>query len=269
MIELVIFDCDGVLVDSEPVANRVFGEMIRGLGWSLTPDESSQLFVGRSMPECVRIVEERLGRPTPPDLLAQYHERLCAAYERELTAVPGVAEVVRRLRVPSCVASNGDREKILAALTQVGLAGPFGARVFSGMDVPRPKPFPDVYLAAAAALGAAPQQCLVIEDSLIGATAALRAGMRTYGYAPQRDGAATEDGAALRKLGITVFSRMSELFELLPAEVFHAPAAPGTVEHSSALPPAAAVEASGTAPAPQSGLAASSISAARTAKDHG
>ncbi len=214
-IDVVIFDCDGVLIDSEPVANRVWGELIRGLGWTLGPEESMRLFIGHTMPECLRIVEERLGRPVPAGLLDTYHERLCAAYETELRTVPGVETVLRRLAKPCCVASNGDHEKIQAGLKRAGLLAAFDGRIFSAADVPRPKPFPDVYLAAARAMNATPARCVVIEDSLTGVTAALTAGMRVYAYVPHGD------GSEHSRCGASVFRRMEDLFTLLPADVFY------------------------------------------------
>jgi len=208
-LELVIFDCDGVLVDSEPIANRVLAECLTEIGLPTTRDESLRDYKGRSWPECVALFEARLGGPLPDGFGARYYEHALAAFERELVAVPGIHHALARIPAATCVASNGRHATMRVTLAKVKLLERFAGRIFSSQDVERPKPFPDLYLHAAAHMRAAPERCVVVEDSPRGALAGIAAGMRVLGYA------ASEDGSALAGAGARVFRDMRELPELL------------------------------------------------------
>lgn len=207
--ELVIFDCDGVLVDSEPIANRVLAECLTEIGLPTTLEESFREYKGHSWPECVALFEARLGGSLPDDFGMSYYRRAIAAFERELVAVPGIHDALARITTPTCVGSNGRHATMRVTLAKAKLLERFAGRIFSSQDVERPKPFPDLYLYAAARMGAAPARCVVIEDSAHGVRAGVTAGMTVFGYA------ASEDPSVLAGAGARVFRDMRELPELL------------------------------------------------------
>jgi len=203
----VIFDCDGVLVDSEPISNRVLAEALTGIGLPMTAEESTATFMGRSWASLVEIVEGRLGRAVPADLRARYLDRIFAAFERELQPVPGIAAALDRIALPWCVASSSSHEKMRFTLGHTGLLERFEGRLFSATEVTQGKPAPDLFLHAAARMGWAPEQCAVVEDSAPGVQAALAAGMTALAYAGRTDPALLA--------GARVFTRMAELPALL------------------------------------------------------
>jgi HAD superfamily hydrolase (TIGR01509 family) len=207
--DLIIFDCDGVLVDSEPLANRVFAEALDEVGLAMSFDEVCATFVGLSMSRCVEIVEQRLGRELPADFVPRLQQRTFDAFRADLQAVPGVAGALDRIAAPVCVASSGEHDKMNLTLGLTGLLPRFAGRMFSATEVARGKPWPDLFLHAAATLGAAPERCAVVEDSLPGIRAARAARMAAFGYAPR------DDGAPLAASGATVFRSMKELPALL------------------------------------------------------
>ncbi|HKQ60642.1 MAG TPA: HAD family hydrolase [Candidatus Polarisedimenticolaceae bacterium] len=209
--ELVVFDCDGVLVDSEPVANRILAEALRALGLPASYADVCRDFLGLSLPQCLAIIERRLGRPAPADFLERLQQRTYAAFRRELQPVPGVVEALERIELPVCVASSGEPEKIRLALGLTGLLPRFEGRIFSALEVARGKPAPDLFLHAARSLGAQPAACVVVEDSVPGVLGARRAGMAALGYA------GSADPASLVAAGARVFHEMRELPELLRA----------------------------------------------------
>ncbi len=212
--ELVIFDCDGVLVDSEVIANEVFAALLNELGANVTIETMFERFVGHSMADCLVTVEELLGRAPPADLVDTLRQRTNAALAAELRAVPGIVAVLDALdarSIPFCVASSGDHDKMRTTLGITGLLGRFEGRLFSATEVPRGKPAPDVFLHAARKMGAAPERTAVVEDSPVGVTAALAAGMTVFGYA----GRTPEE--RLRTAGALVFRDMSDLPGLLGA----------------------------------------------------
>ena len=180
--QLVIFDCDGVLVDSEPVANRTLGQMLRELGLDLTQEQIFQNFVGYSLPHCMRVIEGMLGRAPPDTFLRDLQTRTFEAFQTELRAMPGIEGALDRLRVPFCVASSGDHEKMRTTLGITGLFPRFAGRIFSVTQVARGKPAPDVYLFAARQMGAEPAACIVVEDTPPGVQAGVAAGMTVFGY---------------------------------------------------------------------------------------
>jgi HAD superfamily hydrolase (TIGR01509 family) len=184
--DLVIFDCDGVLVDSERIAGRAFASLLREIGLEFTLPQMIETFVGNSMPRCVEIITERLGHAPPDDLLDRYAEVTRAALRAELQPVPAIAELLDaldRANIPYVVASNGEHEKMATTLGATGLLHRFEGRRFSSTDVPRPKPSPDLFLHAARHMGVSPARCIVIEDSPLGIQGAIAAGMAVIGYA--------------------------------------------------------------------------------------
>ncbi len=182
---LVIFDCDGVLVDSEPIAARLTAEAVSELGWQMSPELAKTEFLGDTFGNIIRRVEEKLGRSVPPDWPERSQRNLLAALERELRPVPGVGQAITALGAAGAtlaVGSQGSHEKMQLTLRVTGLLPYFQGRIFSAAQVQRPKPAPDLFLLAANTLGFAPSQTVVVEDSTRGVKAALAAGMRILGY---------------------------------------------------------------------------------------
>jgi HAD superfamily hydrolase (TIGR01509 family) len=208
---LVIFDCDGVLVDSEPIANRVFAEQLGLHGLPMTVDEVVRRFIGRSRDTCIAMAGEMRGRPFHEGFAAEWDDALHAALEREVKPVAGIPEVLRALRIPYCVASNGEPTHMQVSLTAAGLMPLVEGRLFSAKQVARPKPAPDLFLHAARTMGAEPARCVVVEDTPTGVKAGVTAGMRVFAYA----GGAHTDRAEVTKLGATVFEDMRELPRML------------------------------------------------------
>ena len=196
--ELVIFDCDGVLVDSEPIANRVLSERLAEVGLHMDADEVMRRFVGRRL---------------PAGFAEAWDAALFRAFDAELEPVAGVIEVIRELTMPICVASNSSRERMAVSLRAAGLVRFFERRVFSAAGVARPKPAPDLFLHAAAAMGVPPSRCAVIEDTPTGVRAAVAAEMAVYGYA----GGGSSSADALTAAGATLFREMRALPALLRA----------------------------------------------------
>lgn len=207
MWELVIFDCDGVLVDTEPIHDRIFAEMVKAIGPEVTADEINLRFRGLSV--SIAMIEQLLGQPVPTDFVATYEERVAASYQAELRLVPGVVDAIDQIAHPLCVASSGRLERVELILDMMGIADRFHGNVFSGQKVERGKPAPDLFLWAADAMGADPRRCAVIEDSIFGVQAGVAAGMTVFGYA------GGVDGTLLEREGAVVFSDMRELPELL------------------------------------------------------
>lgn len=182
-IELVIFDCDGVLVDTERLALRINVELGAELGWPMGEREIVDRFLGRSNAAVTEQITARLGAEAAETWEKRYVERLNEAVDRELTEVPGVTEVLDGLDLPFCIASSGTHEKMRRTLGVTGLAPRFAGRIFSTTEVARGKPAPDLFLHAAATMGFAPEVCAVVEDSQYGVAAARAAGMRSFGFA--------------------------------------------------------------------------------------
>ncbi|WP_329622752.1 HAD family hydrolase [Streptomyces sp. NBC_01255] len=184
--DLVIFDNDGVLVDSEPISNTLLAGYLTELGHPTSYEESVRDYMGSAMHRIHELVEERTGERLPADFDATFHARVFAAFERELEAVRGAADVLKGLAeagVPYCVASSGSHERIRVGHRKTGLDAWFrDETVFSAEDVGRGKPEPDLFLYAAARMGVAPERCVVVEDSRLGVQAAVAAGMDVYGF---------------------------------------------------------------------------------------
>jgi HAD superfamily hydrolase (TIGR01509 family) len=181
--ELIIFDCDGVLVDSERITNAVFAAMLGELGLIFTLEEMFDLFVGNSMAQCLEIIKGMLGKPAPETFVTEYRSRITVALEAELQPIEGIKDVLDRLNLPCCVASNGNHEKMRTSLSATNLLPYFEGKLFSVADVARGKPHPDIFLYAAEIMGVKPKHCLVIEDTPIGVTGGVAAGMTVFGYA--------------------------------------------------------------------------------------
>jgi HAD superfamily hydrolase (TIGR01509 family) len=182
----VIFDCDGVLVDSERITNGVWARLLTEIGLPTTTEQSLATFMGNSMPRCVAIVEQQLGRPAPAELLPRFYEQSAVALARDITPVPGIVALLDWLEargIPYAVASNGEHAKMQVTLGATGLWPRFDGRRFSATEVPRPKPAPDLFLHAAATMGFPPAHTIVVEDSPPGVQGATAAGMAVIGYA--------------------------------------------------------------------------------------
>ncbi len=211
-LRLVIFDCDGVLVDSEGIANRIIARELSKIGWPMTPDEADRLFVGMTLPGMVPMIEAKIGRPIPHD----FGEILRVAFEvalaREAEAIPGAIAAldgVSALGLPWRVASNSSHAEMEVKFARLGILDRTQGRTHSYQDVPQGKPAPDIYLAAAVAEGVSPSECLVIEDSLTGMRAARAAGMDCLAYAPHGN----ED--LFRAVGAVPFHAMADLPRLV------------------------------------------------------
>jgi HAD superfamily hydrolase (TIGR01509 family) len=181
-VDLVIFDCDGVLVDSERLAVRIESRLITELGWPLTEQDVLERFVGRSDAHMLSEIEAALGRAVP-EWTDLYQERLFAAFHAELAPVDGVADAIDALAMATCVASSGTHEKMALTLGLTGLHDRFADRIYSTTEVANGKPAPDLFLHAADQMGVEPGRCVVVEDSRSGVDAARAAGMRSLGYA--------------------------------------------------------------------------------------
>ena len=179
----VIFDCDGVLVDSERLCHTVLQAMLAENGRELSLQETLDHFMGTSTERFLSVLASLTGRPAPPTFLSAFRDRTFEAFKASLEPVPGVKKVLQSLELPYCVASNGPREKMRFTLGHTGLLGHFHDRLFSAEDVALPKPAPDLFLHAAAAMKANPPSCVVVEDSPTGVQAAKAAGMQVLGYA--------------------------------------------------------------------------------------
>ncbi|MFF8917269.1 HAD family hydrolase [Streptomyces sp. NPDC015032] len=209
-IELVIFDCDGVLVDSERICVKVDAAITADLGCPFTEAEIIERFVGSSAEIYTAAVEERLGRRLEKGWQKQYEHLYRAAFDAELTAVDGITEALKGITTPVCVASNGDRPGIGRNLEIVALSDHFQGRIFSADDVSRGKPAPDLFLHAARSMGVDPGRCVVVEDSAYGVQAARAAGMPAFGYCGGLTPASRLEGPHT-----TLFNDMRELPELL------------------------------------------------------
>jgi HAD superfamily hydrolase (TIGR01509 family) len=183
VVELVIFDCDGVLIDSERLAIKVDVVALRELGWPLSEAEVIARFMGRSDREGRAIIEAHLGRPLPDGWADQIEQRYLDAFDAALTPVDGVLEALDRIALPTCVASSGTHEHMRYTLSLTGLYERFAGRIFSADDVAAGKPAPDLFLHAAKQMGAEPAGCVVVEDSRPGVEAARAAGMRALAFA--------------------------------------------------------------------------------------
>jgi len=211
---LAIFDCDGVLVDSDRISMRIQAERIRALGLPLSDADCAREFLGIGMPATLRRIEEWLGRPLPDGWEAELEAEVEAALRRELRPVPGIVEALDEIALPTCVASSGSHEKMTLTLGLTGLYERFAGRIFSADEVGRGKPDPDLFFYAAERMGVVPERCVVVEDSPWGVAAAVAAGMSVLGYAADAEPRAA---GGLVDAGAIVFTEMADLPGLLAA----------------------------------------------------
>ena len=212
---LVIFDCDGVLVDSEPIQNRVLAGALTAAGLPMSAEEATAEFAGLPAVSAVAKAERMLGRALPAGFMDTVDERAAMIFRDELKPIPGVADIVRRVKAADigyCVASSGSREKMALALGVTGLLTFFEGRIFTGLEVERGKPAPDLFLHAASVSSVSPGDCLVIEDSIFGVQAGRAAGMRVLAYVPEGPARAHTDA------GGQPFRRMTDLAALIGLE---------------------------------------------------
>lgn len=217
---LIIFDCDGVLIDSEIVAARLEAEAITALGLPMTAQEICTRFAGTTTREVWATLERELGRPLPAGFFEAHLAHVRDVFSREIEAIPGVHTVIERLEVPYCVASSTQLPSLITNLGTAGLAHLFDGHLYSASQVKRPKPAPDVFLFAASQMGSDPADCLVIEDSLAGVSAARRAGMPVIGFT---GGSHVGPGHAERLIEVgaaSTFERMTDLPAILAARGF-------------------------------------------------
>lgn len=218
--DAMIFDCDGVIADSEGITNDVLRGMLADLGWDLTREECMAQFAGHGLADRAGDIEAATGFRIDDAWIATFRARRDAALRTGLTAIPGAATAVRAAAraFPAhiALASGADRSKVEMQLGLLGLADAFGEQVFSGLECARTKPAPDVYLAAMAALGVDPAHTVVIEDTVAGVTAGVAAGARVWGYAPGGP-AHTPADLLLAAGAVRTFDDMSALVDLVLA----------------------------------------------------
>ncbi|GAA6154417.1 HAD family hydrolase [Pseudoteredinibacter isoporae] len=213
---LVIFDCDGVIVDSEVIAAQVFAEHLQGLDLNVTPEECFARFKGYSMKTCMKELVEMLGGPIPERFLRGMQADTFARFESELQAVAGIEQAIAGVEDRgwrTCIASGGSHSKMRVTLGKVGLWQHFEGRIYSAVDVSNGKPAPDIFLHAAKQEGVSPERCVVIEDSQAGVEAALAANMPVYFYDPLGEGMRTQ--ALLEHEKVHPFCQMEQLPTLL------------------------------------------------------
>ncbi|HMD65824.1 MAG TPA: HAD family hydrolase [Stellaceae bacterium] len=215
MPDLVIFDCDGVLVDSELIFARVLAECLIAMDFSTTIDEAIGLGFGKNRATLSAAVEARFGQALPDAFFETFGARSAAAFDQELAPVPGVEELLAALPTPRCVASNGRLDRVRHRLALTGLLASFDPHVFSASQVAVGKPAPDLFLFAAERLGARPDRCTVVEDSIPGVEAAIAAKMPVVGFCggshcPQDHADRLSDAGCSR-----VFTRMPDLAAFL------------------------------------------------------
>jgi len=207
--ELVIFDCDGVLVDSEPIASRIFCDLINEIGLKISYEQTVIDFEGISDEDCIKIVEERIGRSVPDDFMSLHDKKLFASFLKNLKPVEGILDALNNILLPTCVASSGPHSKMDISLGITNLKSIFKGRIFSATEVERGKPYPDLFLYAAEKMGVSPESCVVVEDSVFGVRAGISAGMTVLGYA------ARTKPELLTAEGASTFLRMEELPDLI------------------------------------------------------
>jgi len=208
--ELVIFDCDGVLVDSESISCGAIAEIATELGFPMTTRESINYFVGTSIEYAVDFLKDKTTQPIPDNFESRYRSICHERFQTDLQPIPGIKDVLTQLDLPKCVGSNGPRHKIISNLQLTNLMHHFDEdHLFSAYDIKKWKPLPDLYLHAANRMNVEPTRCVVVEDSVAGVKAACAAGMFVYAYAGDAD------GTALATAGAEVITSMDDLILIL------------------------------------------------------
>lgn len=210
-VELIIFDCDGVLVDSEPLTTQLIADHARRLGLEMDVDDALARFKGGRLADVIAYVEAELGITVPETFIPDFRRDLAELLGREVEPVPGILKALERMPWPACVASNGPMVKMDASLGRVGLCERFAGRIYSAYDVGIFKPDPGLFLFAAQQHEASPAGCVVVEDSVGGVTAGVAAGMHVLAYDPEGE------GGAMAEAGGTLFADMHTLPELVAA----------------------------------------------------
>jgi HAD superfamily hydrolase (TIGR01509 family) len=224
--DAILFDCDGVLVDSEAITNGVLRDMLAERGWTLTREECMRVFIGKLVQDEAELIAQKTGKPFSQQWLDAFRARRNTALTEQLQAIDGIHDALARITAVyskriAC-ASGADRHKVELQLAKVGLMPHFEGRIFSGHEMKRSKPAPDVYLAAAAALGVDPKRCAVVEDTATGATAGIAAGCTVFGYVPPQGLCVMAEGGEaamqdkLTRVGVKhLFARMDQLADWL------------------------------------------------------
>jgi len=214
--QAVIFDCDGVLVDSEPISARTLVQSLAEFGFRIDLAHVHAHYLGRSFASIAADYAARTGAPLPEGFLAHWQAALFAAFRRELRPIPGIHAALDRIALPRAVVSSSRPERLALCLELCGLTQYFAPRIFSAALVARAKPAPDLFNLAAAALGCAPERILAIEDSASGVAAGRAAGMAVWGFTGGSPLAGQRDGATLRAAGAErIFGEMEQLHDLL------------------------------------------------------
>ena len=216
--DAVLFDCDGVLVDSEPITNGVLRDMLEELGWKLSSEECMRLFIGKAVKDEIAQIEANTGQRITEDWMLRFRERRNEGLVARVAPIRGAVEAAAAVHSlyagRIACASGADRFKVELQMDKCGLMPYFRGRIFSGHEMPRSKPAPDVYLAAAAALGVDPKRCAVVEDTITGVMAGVAAGATVFGYSPPEAGHDAPE--ALKRQGaLHIFTDMAELAGLL------------------------------------------------------
>lgn len=207
----IIFDCDGVLVDSEPITARVLIKMSQEIGVDIDMAYVEANFTGNSWAGCVSLIEAKGGIKLPANFEQEYRRRSSEAFKKEIQPIKGIPELINSLTIPFAVASSGPVSKIRLNLGLIGLLDKFEGRIFSCWDLEKWKPDPAIYLHTAKILGFAPEDCVVVEDSLFGVKAGIAGGFRTIGYATDYT------APALKAAGAELIFDMEELFSVVPS----------------------------------------------------
>ena len=205
----ILFDCDGTLVDSENITNSVVAKMAAELGINMNLREAQEMFGGKTLDAVIYGMKELSGKDIPNDWLPRLVEEVSKAYEADLRPIEGIKELLDNINIPICVASNGEPRHVKSSLTLTGLIDYFNDDVFTASEVERPKPAPDLFLYAAKQMGFKPKDCIVIEDSIPGVTAAVNANIKVYGLVKLCS------AEQLENAGARPFKTMHELSNLL------------------------------------------------------
>ena len=208
-VKCVIFDCDGTLVDSEPLTNKVIAEMAGELGIEMTWEEATKLWGGKTIDAVVYGMRELSGSDLPDDWVPRLVQKVSEAYKYDLVPMDGISEVLESMKLAKCVASNGRPGHVENSLKLTGLYKYFEGRVYTASEVANPKPDPALFLYAADKMGFSKDECVVIEDSIIGVTASVRAGIRVLGLVKM------SSKEELIEAGAEPFTNMRELPKLL------------------------------------------------------
>ncbi len=208
-IKLVIFDCDGVIVDSEPLAAAVISEMATELGLDISSREAEERFNGRKIVEWIKELEAVVNTPLAETFIPDFRKRCEIRFKQDLTPVAGIKEVLDQLPVPFCMGSSGPMEKINVTLTTTRMMPYFSGKIFSGYELQCWKPDPGLFLHAAKAFNTPPEHCAVVEDSLAGVQAGLAAGMQVFHYQPANPAQSSSDSRVIR------FKHMNQLPALM------------------------------------------------------